>query len=47
MKYKFTHLIESTTVRITAVIDSDESDGNQALEKKSVDFEESETNVSF
>ena len=47
MKYKFTHLIKPTVVRTTVTIDSDESDESQTLEKKSVDFEESEINVSF
>ena len=47
MKYKFIHLIESTAVRTTAIIDFNEFDKDQTLEKKFIDFKENETNVSF
>ena len=45
MKYEFIYLIESTAVRTIAIIDSDEFNEDQTLEKKFVDFEKSETNV--
>ena len=47
MKYKFIYFIEFIIAKTIIIINFNEFDESQILEKKFVNFEESKTNVSF